>query len=1027
MKNFLTSENLILEDKDSISNFIQSSSEVSECSITNVLEENSSTIWISNEELPQEITINLSRSFLKEYPKKLTAIGIYCWHAYPTNPKLVEILISKNNDNNFISFGNFDLCLKPGKQLLQLDENDSNILITENNNYIIKIIIKETYGDKRTYINNIYLYENIDVISNGKNINNTIDTIKEEDDSSSVFYLRESRERTLPRKKKLSNNNIQNTRLNKEINNIINDYNNNHQKESNNPTKVNDELNNKDLTISEFEIITKTKVKENKNNEKNVNNNNKSINNNLNINNTYDNDESNINTNNNILGAEFQFNGTYSEFSEKNNNINNIIKNDEIGNKNILLTKTNDNVDEELNNSNKNNISENKINEENTKNESNNNNKKSSNNIESFDGSLSSEDLESFGILKGTKTHQKNFFNPPKISDTNEELDTNEFQHSSSGFKFKTKNDIINKNFAENYFNMQNSYNNNKKSSKNTLINSNNNNNANNNSQNSNKNIIKKKSSNSNVKESNYNKNQEDINKLKEEMNSLKNEFNNYKKGQEEIIKQYQNKITNLESHIKKLQINSNKMNDVVKTLLEAQYIQNQTNNDYLLNQMKKIASETFVNIFSNVSQLANLMPTNTPSITIQNQNQGRQTLLPFNDNIIYMNEDRTKQQTYQTTRRKMYSIDKITKQQNNYNTTNDIINNNINNNQTNGIKTIYNNIYNKKINDDLNIKANKLKKYNSGRNIVLRKNYINKNQTNYINFDNNQKNYKTNNNETIENNDNIEEPQRNGNLFFQTGYPNEINKNPFKKIKNINNINQNEILRINNNNFDNNILNNKKELIHKRIISNTYKKKNFSPIKRIKHSYIVYTDTDHLFPETTANISNQNKNINFNYNINNNSNSNNNNINNENEENEEELEISSNDDAPLKVSQLKTEKRNFNFNKIIHNKDNNDEEKDNENETENKANSETGDTLNNLRNKLGEKLNEENKKATINKNLNYSKGKINDENEKQTNNININKDIINKKNKINMRNEPLINLIHKYNSNKMKDKESNE
>ena len=198
MENFLSYDNLILEENNSISTLIKSSSEVSDCSITNVLEDNSSSIWISSEELPQEIIINLSRSFLKEYPKKLCALGIYCWHAYPTNPKLVEILVSKNNDNNFISFGNFDLCLKPGRQLLQLDEeNDTNFLKTENNNYFIKIIIKETYGDKRTYINNIYLYENIDFISSGKNnIINTIDTIKEEDDSSSVFYLRESRERT---------------------------------------------------------------------------------------------------------------------------------------------------------------------------------------------------------------------------------------------------------------------------------------------------------------------------------------------------------------------------------------------------------------------------------------------------------------------------------------------------------------------------------------------------------------------------------------------------------------------------------------------------------------------------------------------------------------------------------------------------------------------------------------------------------------------------------------------------------------
>ena len=142
---------------------------------------------------------------------------------------MVEILLSKNNDDNYISFGNFDLCLKPGRQILQLDEeNDSNFLNTENNNYSIKILIKETYGDKRTYINNIYLYESIDFMGSGLiNSFNGIDTIKEEDDSSSIFYLRESREKTLPRKNKNNsvNNNYSSNRINNEINDIIYDSN----------------------------------------------------------------------------------------------------------------------------------------------------------------------------------------------------------------------------------------------------------------------------------------------------------------------------------------------------------------------------------------------------------------------------------------------------------------------------------------------------------------------------------------------------------------------------------------------------------------------------------------------------------------------------------------------------------------------------------------------------------------------------------------------------------------------------------
>ena len=989
MKNFLSLDNLIFQEKDPISNFIQSSSEVSECSITNVLEENSSSIWISNEELPQEIILNLSRSFFKEYPKKLSAIGIYCWHAYPTNPKLVEVLISKNNDDNFISFGNFDLCLKPGRQLLQLDEeNDTNFLNTENNNYIIKILIKETFGDKRTYINNIYLYENLDFMGSGIiNSFNPIDTIKEEDDSSSIFYLRESRERTLPRKKinnsvnnNISTNKINNDTLTKEIS-IPNQSQLNSNLNNMMIKTHSDELKNKDLTIDEFEIITKTKNKGNKSNDKLIQNRNINSENIL-IKNNYENDESNIIINNNIIGTDSQFNIT--EISERNNNI----KNDDITNQNILLTKTNDEIDEKLNNSNNKNIEINK--QLNVNNIENKLNKKTSN-AESLDVTLSSDDLENFGFLKGTKTHHNNFFNPPKISESTDELENFEFQHSSGDNKHKNKIDISEKKIMENYFNMQNSSNkkNNNNISQNKKTKSNINCMSQKNIQKENNNINKPKEKNKNLNK----KRENEIKQLKQELSSIKSEFENYKKEQQEISKKYQDKITLLETHIKKLTTNSNKMNDVVKTLLEAQYIQNQTTNDFITNQMRRIATETFVNIFSNISQFANLAQPQNPVISIPNPNQE-----PI-DNININNlNDKDRQQTYQTTRRKKYSIDRINKKLNNKSLNNIEISDSKDSNKGNKI-------YNKKINET-NIKANKLKKYNSGRNIVLRKNYISQNQiNNYINPEN-KNNYA--NNESLENNteniDNNDKEQINENYFYQTGYPTEGDKNitPFQKVQKINNINSNEILKINNNEFHSNLISKRKEIIHKRLLSNYYKKKTSSPIKKAKSSNISYPESRHLYPETTANISNQNKNINFNIN--------------ENEEKENNSEIYSDEDVPLKVSQLKTEKGNYiinNSNNRNKEKNNYDEEKENDNEIDNetRTNSEVRDTFPNLKkNKLGDKLNEDNK-FQIKQNLNS--------NEEQKCTKDSDKNINNKKRKIkSKKNESLINLIQQFNNN---------
>ena len=989
MKNFLSLDNLIFQEKDPISNFIQSSSEVSECSITNVLEENSSSIWISNEELPQEIILNLSRSFFKEYPKKLSAIGIYCWHAYPTNPKLVEVLISKNNDDNFISFGNFDLCLKPGRQLLQLDEeNDTNFLNTENNNYIIKILIKETFGDKRTYINNIYLYENLDFMGSGIiNSFNPIDTIKEEDDSSSIFYLRESRERTLPRKKinnsvnnNLSTNKINNDTLTKEIS-IPNQSQLNSNLNNMMIKTHSDELKNKDLTIDEFEIITKTKNKGNKSNDKLIQNRNINSENIL-IKNNYENDESNIIINNKIIGTDSQFNIT--EISERNNNI----KNDDITNQNILLTKTNDEIDEKLNNSNNKDIEINK--QLNVNNIENKLNKKTSN-AESLDVTLSSDDLENFGFLKGTKTHHNNFFNPPKISESTDELENFEFQHSSGDNKHKNKIDISEKKIMENYFNMQNSSNkkNNNNISQNKKTKSNINCMSQKNIQKENNNINKPKEKNKNLNK----KRENEIKQLKQELSSIKSEFENYKKEQQEISKKYQDKITLLETHIKKLTTNSNKMNDVVKTLLEAQYIQNQTTNDFISNQMRRIATETFVNIFSNISQFANLAQPQNPVISIPNPNQE-----PI-DNININNlNDKDRQQTYQTTRRKKYSIDRINKKLNNKSLNNIEISDSKDSNKGNKI-------YNKKINET-NIKANKLKKYNSGRNIVLRKNYISQNQiNNYINPEN-KNNYA--NNESLENNteniDNNDKEQINENYFYQTGYPTDGDKNitPFQKVQKINNINSNEILKINNNEFHSNLISNRKEIIHKRLLSNYYKKKTSSPIKKAKSSNISYPESRHLYPETTANISNQNKNINFNIN--------------ENEEKENNSEIYSDEDVPLKVSQLKTEKGNYlinNSNNRNKEKNNYDEEKENDNEIDNetRTNSEVRDTFPNLKkNKLGDKLNEDNK-FQIKQNLNS--------NEEQKCTKDSDKNINNKKRKIkSKKNESLINLIQQFNNN---------
>ena len=203
--NIISKENLKNNSVSLIRTLIQASSEMNGCPITNVLEKEIKSIWLSDESLPQEIILNIEKEYFKYYPKKLSAIGIYCWHAYSTNPKVIEILINVNKKIEFISLGDFDLEQKSGLQLLHLDEdllfyNDDNKL---NDNICIKLIIKETFGGKRTYINNISLYEEMDLNAlNLKSIQEEID----EDENSSMIFLKESRIKNNNKKQKKKNN-----------------------------------------------------------------------------------------------------------------------------------------------------------------------------------------------------------------------------------------------------------------------------------------------------------------------------------------------------------------------------------------------------------------------------------------------------------------------------------------------------------------------------------------------------------------------------------------------------------------------------------------------------------------------------------------------------------------------------------------------------------------------------------------------------------------------------------------------------
>lgn len=482
MKNFLSTENFVLSSHESLREIIQSSSEMEEFPITNILESEDKTIWLSTEELPQEITINLSKHFFKEFPKKISAIGIYCWHAYPTNPKLIEVQISKNKGKIFTSLGNFDLCLKPGRQLLQL-EDDSECIDTKDinsNDLIIKLIIKETFGDKRTYINNIYLYEDLNMC--GKKFLTSMEPIKEED-SNSMIYLRESRERAMPKSAIKSNK----------------------------KSLIDKSSNLKDLLEIDFDAKSEENYKNNKNENK-------------------------------ILGIESEFLMSDSEFSEKYNNSNNKEndlfndkKKDEIKTNKTEIINNKEELNKDLKDNNKNNI---KNNERYTTEKAMNDKSKVNKNI--------------------------NKEEPHEVEEKEKSLNINDFNDDEENESHNDNNN--NNNINDEQLN-------------------------NNNSQNDMEKDIDEQSSNS------Y---------REEDLNLLIDEFENYKKMQMQKVKNYEKKLNYLENQFKEMTYLSNNMKNRINTILGNQLKQKRINQDYLLNNMRKIINERITKVFSNFNKFSN-------------------------------------------------------------------------------------------------------------------------------------------------------------------------------------------------------------------------------------------------------------------------------------------------------------------------------------------------------------------------------------------------------------------------------------
>ena len=150
---------------------IYCSSQTKGCDSKNILSNNRKSIWLSEKSIPQIIIIDISKMEKKPENSFFKYFGIYCWHAYSTNPKIIQILVSENNKNYF-DLGDYELAMTPKTQYFQIENLEK---IQNKKIKFIKLIIKETFGGSRTYINQIFFYDHSEINENYNNDNNETD------------------------------------------------------------------------------------------------------------------------------------------------------------------------------------------------------------------------------------------------------------------------------------------------------------------------------------------------------------------------------------------------------------------------------------------------------------------------------------------------------------------------------------------------------------------------------------------------------------------------------------------------------------------------------------------------------------------------------------------------------------------------------------------------------------------------------------------------------------------------------------
>ena len=171
--------------QDNNAKIFKCSSSINQYPPENLLINISYTAWISSDNTPQEIVFKL-RNIIGRPNVMFTVFGVYLQYEIKNNPKIIEVLFSKDN-KEYESFGVFELKLQKGIQLFKMKESDivEQVIYGEWKYNYCKVIIKETYGgNRRCYVNKFFMFDDVreDISMMEHRLNENIEKIKEKRD-----------------------------------------------------------------------------------------------------------------------------------------------------------------------------------------------------------------------------------------------------------------------------------------------------------------------------------------------------------------------------------------------------------------------------------------------------------------------------------------------------------------------------------------------------------------------------------------------------------------------------------------------------------------------------------------------------------------------------------------------------------------------------------------------------------------------------------------------------------------------------